>query len=80
MKTEILAGFEKDIRDEVKDSFKTAGTFRRHFRQVLGRKRDEKIKALLFNSNLKENNYEASQIDRIAYARALEDVISLLEN
>ncbi len=80
MKTRWTQGTkDKERNDEIRQSFKASVVMRKRLIEILRRKQEESIRASRQEDAYENPNWAYKQADARGYERALEEVISLLE-
>ncbi len=79
MKTSITKGLTGQAKDEMVSSFNAAGRLRERLETICRDKQETARKGRMQEEAYQSPNWSLLQADYIGYARALEEIISLLK-
>ncbi len=79
MKDSLTRGLEKDAKEEMELTFKSALHLRKRLYKVIEEKKTKVIDAGLNNTSYDCPNWPYKQADTQGYARAIKEVLALLE-
>lgn len=79
MKTVILKGCEKELKDELRGIFKSSLPLRRRLTDLMNEKIESHFKAQYNRDGYESANWAYAQADSMGYCRALREVVSLLD-
>ena len=79
MKTVLLKGVEPEMEQELRGLFKSSRRLREHLQIILRKKIEDHYRAQFNRNNYESPHWAAAQADSMGYCRALEEVISILD-
>lgn len=79
MKKSWIEGLEKDISDEIRMAFTSSSILRKRLEVILRKKEEENYKLNISKNDYESPNWSFIKADSIGYARALNDIIKLIE-
>ena len=80
MKTKITAGLSEGEQKELTREFKASKTLRLRLTSLLTKEIGVLYDSMLKEDEYEKENWELSQVDKIAQVKALKKLISLIEN
>ena len=79
MKKSWTQGLEPDVATEMRMAFKSSLVLRKRMAEMLRTKEQDNYKTNISNSNYDSPNWAFQKADSIGYARALIDILNLME-
>jgi len=80
MKKSWTTGLDSDCANEIKMAFTSGLTLRKRLEELIRGKEDEAIRLGRSKDGYECPNWAYKQADLVGYTRALNDIISLIEN